>query len=189
MDEFTAKPIQKKGIFHLHAGRNQEVMGSDSREKETDIKESRRNLDGQDDNDEDDGEGEGGGSYSYYDDAWEYDGFKDGTETGTTNNSNNSKIREYEAQALHLYDTAPAEWNSGQWIAFTLLGTLLMTCCVMLSFYAQGCCADDDDDYSSCRRKRRHKSKSRLLPSDSFDSDSDASSSRRWFLLRRSRRR
>ena len=76
-----------------------------------------------------------------------------------------SRVEQYEAQAVQLFETAPSEWNPGQWdLLFALFGSVLVSCCVMSAFFAY-CCIfrEDDDGYAkgerSVRKRRRHKRK------------------------------
>jgi len=124
-----------------------------------------------------------------YDYEYEYESFEtedmqyaDEEDEDTTTMS---RVEKYEAQAVSLFETAPAEWNPAQWdLLFALFGSVLVSCCVMSAFFAY-CCIfrEDDDAYAkrgrSLRRRRRHKSKDddtagshyskevSLLPSDS----------------------
>ncbi len=74
-----------------------------------------------------------------------------------------SAIEKYEAQAVSLFETAPAEWNPGQWdLLFALFGSVLVSCCVLSAFFAYCCIFREDDDTftkrgPSLRRRRRHK--------------------------------
>ena len=94
------------------------------------------------------------------DESWETEDMQYADEDTTTYQS---KVEEYEAQAVQLFETAPAEWNPGQWdLLFALFGAVLVSCCVLSAFFAYCCIFREDDDVPtkkgrSLRKRRRHK--------------------------------
>lgn len=79
----------------------------------------------------------------------------------STTTTYTSKRAQYEAQAVQLFETAPAEWNAGQWdLLFALFGTILVSCCVLSAFFAYCCIFREDDDVDFSKggtRRRRHR--------------------------------
>ena len=81
-------------------------------------------------------------------------------EDETTPTTYSSKLEEYEAQAAQIFETAPSEWNVGQWdLMFALFGSILVSCCVLSAFFAYCCIFRDEDDtkYTRVRRLRRRR--------------------------------
>ena len=96
--------------------------------------------------------------YYYYDEASEADdvqyayAYED--EEEEEEETSQSKIEDYQAQAAQLFETAPAEWNSGQWdLLFALFGSVLVSCCVLSAFFAY-CCIFREDDGAYMKMKR-----------------------------------
>ncbi len=100
--------------------------------------------------------------YGYEDESFETEDmqYADEDDEDTTTMS---AIEKYEAQAASLFETAPADWNPGQWdLLFALFGSVLVSCCVLSAFFAYCCIFREDDDVltkrgRSLRRRRRQK--------------------------------
>ena len=87
-----------------------------------------------------------------------------------------SRVEKYESQAAQLFETAPAEWNAGQWdLLFALFGSILVTCCVASALFGYCCIFRDDDPvFIKVKRRKQHKGKDdETVASD--DNSKDAS--------------
>lgn len=83
-----------------------------------------------------------------------------------------SKRARYEAQAAQLFETAPKEWNAGQWdLLFALFGTILVTCCVLSAFFAYCCIFREDDDVDISKERRSHRRRIKKKDDETVASD------------------
>lgn len=128
------QPIHVKDM-HRRLDEDNDKGGNDDEVEEQQEEEDSSNSS----NDEDDWEG----GYAYADE-------EDMTNTTTYNN----KVEAYEAQAMLLFETAPAKWNAGQWVMFAVFGGVLASfivfsiyCCIKKRRRSRKRAEYDDDDY------------------------------------------
>ena len=137
-------------------------------------------------------EEEDAAEYDYEYGSWETEDMQYANETETSTSTIMAKVQQYEDEAVQLFETAPAQWNAGQWdLMFAVFGSILVSCCVFSAFFAYCCIfrdTGDDDVYGKKGRFRRSNKKddvtvaseytrdTTLLPQD----DSRAFSPRSW---------
>mmetsp|Transcript_322 Transcript_322/g.508 ORF Transcript_322/g.508 Transcript_322/m.508 type:complete len:298 (+) Transcript_322:107-1000(+) len=156
MDELTSEIIHAENIHRRLDEGNDEADHNDNVEEGGEEEEV-------DEEEEEEAAEYDDGSYE----SWETEDMQYADETEEATTTIMTKVQQYEDEAVQLFETAPAQWNAGQWdLLFALFGSVLVSCCVLSAFFAY-CCIfreqGEDDVYNkkgrSLRKRRSNKGK------------------------------